>query len=128
MVSTVNSGRRTLMKKKAPARKAKRSARPATSSKEKSAEFIAAADMPGWKAIKEPIAKGDTVSASADAKRPSIETLRKKYLGTDATSEDVVNIDTQPSAGSDTQIVTFESGPLKKRVGVKQGKVVWSEG
>lgn len=99
------------------------------STKKKSAAEIAEAAMPGWKAVpeEEQIRVFDAgVSSSPDATLPSLTDLRKKYLG-----EEVARADFAPehtAATDDTEVVTMTSGPLKKKVGVKGGKIIWYQG
>ncbi len=102
---------------------------PKDSAKSKSAAEIAEAAMPGWKAVpkeEETRSLDARTFVSPDATLPSLTELRKKYLGE---AEDLSDVRPKHlAAEDDTEVVTLSSGPHKKKVGVKGGKVVWWQG
>jgi hypothetical protein len=97
----------------------------------KSAREIAEQAMPGWKSVERPAADPDA-PAFSDAHLPPLEDLRRKYLGdsADALSEYEAaeaprDVDSGAVAG---EIVTLESGPLRRNVGIEGGEVKWRQG
>jgi len=97
----------------------------------KTAAQIAEATMPGWKAVpheeRARAVGSDSGRLPPDATLPSAAELRKKYLGQEATS-DARTASEEAARPDDTEVVTMASGPLKRKVGVKGGKIVWHQG
>lgn len=92
--------------------------------------------MPGWTAVT-PVEESranfssfslDSQAESSDAVLPSIDALRKKYLGpqADDVAEKAWSLDA--ASADETQVVELEAGGLRKSVGVRNGKVVWQQG
>lgn len=99
--------------------------RPAT--KAKAAITIAEKAMPGWKAVNdEELLRPADADTPPDAVLPPLAELRRKYLGDTAAAMDAPAEDA--ATEDDTEVVTMQSGPLRKKVGVKDGVIKWSQG
>lgn len=88
---------------------------------------IAEKAMPGWRAITSEAVADARENAESDAHLPSLAELKSKYLGADAVS-DAANIEEEPT--DTTEVVTLQSGELKRKVGVntEKGVVTWRQG
>lgn len=88
---------------------------------------IAEKAMPGWKAVTSEAVTDAHETAAPDAHLPSLAELKSKYLGTDAVS-DAANVEDEPT--NTTEVVTLQSGELKRKVGVNtdKGVVTWRQG
>jgi|HubBroStandDraft_2_1064218.scaffolds.fasta_scaffold280347_1 hypothetical protein len=96
--------------------------------KQMSAKEIAEKAMPGWKAVSSEALPDAPEAVEADAQLPPLEVLRKKYLG-DAAS-DALDAEGAEDGTNTEQVVTLQSGLLKRKVGVniQQGVVTWRQG
>ena len=90
---------------------------------------IAEKAMPGWKAVTAESVTDAPDTAESDAHLPSLADLKAKYLGPAAAS-DALNIEESGEPTNTTEVVTLQSGPLKRRVGVntQKGVVTWRQG
>jgi hypothetical protein len=96
--------------------------------KTKTASKIAEKAMPGWKAVpqkEEQLMGLRDVSVPADVVLPPLSVLREKYLGKKAAASDAIE---ESNTKDTTEVVTMAAGPLRKKVGIKGGKVIWSQG
>jgi hypothetical protein len=104
-----------------------------------SAEQIAEAQMPGWKAVASPgpvrpfgAAPGDAgaerTPSKVDAVMPSTAELRRKYLGADAAA--AADDSTVTPLEADVKLVDMQSGDIVRTVAVNRrtGKIEWSQG
>lgn len=87
--------------------------------------------MPGWSVVRvdsymSKTAARDAAAPKADAVMPSTETLKRKFLQTDARS---AKRDSGVSDDNDSSTVIVESKGMKKAVGISRtGKVLWRQG
>ena len=91
---------------------------------------IAEKAMPGWKAVTAESVTDAPDTAESDAHLPSLAALKAKYLGPAAASDALNIIEDSSKPTSTTEVVTLQSGPLKRRVGVntQKGVVTWRQG
>jgi hypothetical protein len=97
-----------------------------TSKKAGSPEETAERSMKGWTVVPKKQSNAENVDArtNRDSVMPSIDTLKEKFFGS------TVKVDSAAPGVDDksTANVVVESGPLKKAVGVSNGKVLWRQG
>jgi hypothetical protein len=99
------------------------------SASKKTAAEIAEAAMPGWKSVPKELElasdSAHAVPTPPDATLPSLADLKRKYLGeqlkADPAPEESASLD-------DTEVVTLSAGSQHKKVGVKDGKIIWHQG
>lgn len=96
--------------------------------KQMSPKEIAEKAMPGWKAVTSEAVSDAPETVEADAQLPSLAELRRKYLGKRAS--DAPNLEESEQATKTTEVVTLQSGQLKRKVGVntQKGVVTWRQG
>jgi hypothetical protein len=94
--------------------------------KTKSPEQIAEDGATGWTVVKKNLTDLNVdVRTSRDSSMPSVEQLKEKYFGNQVKTD---SVSTTQLNDTSTTNVTLESGPLKKSVGVSQGKIIWRQG
>lgn len=100
------------------------------------AATVAEREMPGWKAVKVETTRARALAAiddkgepkaGADVVLPSLEKLRRKYLGEDDAQDPEREL-LDSGLPDDLEVVEMESGDHRKTVAVRRGKVVWSQG